>query len=292
MITDAFDAFIAPARAKPQLWRLLVGLAIVAASFVLWYLAILLILYLLAGDSALEWVARSAQADTPTSALIVLAMFGGLMVGAMLAARLLHKRPFLSVFGPPERLLRGLLTGFLIAAAVFALSSFMPLGYEPIPNLEFSLWLSFLPLALLAVLIQTGAEEVLFRGYIQQQMAARFNSRLMWLVLPSILFGALHFSPAAPLEFSLLNVGVATLFGLFAADLTAKSGSIGAAWGFHFANNTVALLIVSLNGPLSGLALYVTPFGPEAVDILAPLLVWDILLTTLIWGAIRYVVSR
>jgi DNA-directed RNA polymerase subunit RPC12/RpoP len=44
------------------------------------------------------------------------------------------------------------------------------------------------------VLIQTGAEEVLFRGYLQQQLAARFASPIAWMVLPSAIFAL----PALP----------------------------------------------------------------------------------------------
>ncbi len=47
-----------------------------------------------------------------------------------------------------------------------------------------------------ACLIQTGAEELVFRGYLQQQLAARFASPLIWMVLPALIFGAVHYDPA------------------------------------------------------------------------------------------------
>jgi uncharacterized protein len=49
-------------------------------------------------------------------------------------------------------------------------------------------------------------------------------------------------------------VGAAATFGLIAADLTARTGSIGAAWGFHFANNTMAITILATDGTITGLS--------------------------------------
>ena len=72
--------------------------------------------------------------------------------------------------------------------------------------MEFGLWLSFLPLAMAGILLQTGAEELLFRGYLQQQFAARFKSAGPWLILPSVLFGLAHYDPSADVEIRWLIV--------------------------------------------------------------------------------------
>jgi membrane protease YdiL (CAAX protease family) len=122
--------------------------------------------------------------------------------------------------------------------------------------------MSFLPLALVGVLIQTGAEEVLFRGYMQQQLAARFSSPLMWMVLPSAIFAALHYQPEIMGDNTWLMMAAVFVFALLAADLTAVTGTIGAAWAMHFVNNALAILVVATDGPLSGLALYIAPISP------------------------------
>jgi membrane protease YdiL (CAAX protease family) len=144
---------------------------------------------------------------------------------------------------------------------------------------------------LAGVLLQTGAEEILFRGYIQQQLAARFRSPILWMILPSALFGVLHWQPDVMGDNAIYVVAAATLFGLLAADLTAKTGSLGAAWGFHFANNVVAILIVSLDGPLSGLALYTASVDPASPEI-RPLILLDMGTTVVTWLIIRTIVSR
>lgn len=293
MIYKAHDAFVAPARARPELWRLFLGLVLVAVVFVAWFIAIVAAIYLVSGEGGgQQWVARLTTADTPTSVLLVLAAIPGLGLGAMLAVRLLHGRKPGSLFGRRRRVILHFAIAGTVCLAILAASLLIPTGYTPMPGLDITLWLTFLPLALTAIMAQAGAEEILFRGYLQQQLAARFTSPLIWILVPSVLFGAAHFDPGAPPVVAWLVVAAALLFGLCASDLTARTGSIGAAWGFHFANNVVAVLLIALNGNLSGLALYVTPFGADAVEILPPLILRDMVTTLVIYAAIRFALAR
>ena len=287
------ESYIAPARARPQLWRLVAGFILAAGIVFLWVIALFGTVFLVAGmDGGPAWLDRMTRADTPTSTLLVIATLWGLAFGAMAVTPLLHKRSAWTLFGPWRRMRRHFLLATLACGGVLALSAIIPFGYTPVPNLDLGLWLNFLPLSLVIILGQSGAEELFFRGYLQQQLAARFASPLAWMVLPSALFAMAHYDPASSPTASWLVVAATGLFGLCAADLTARTGSIGAAWGFHFANNVVAILILSLDGTLSGLSLYVTPFGPEAADTLGPLLLRDMATTLVIWGAIRLAIAR
>ena len=287
------ESYIAPARARPQLWRLVAGFILAAGIGFLWVIALFGTVFLVAGmDGGPAWLDRMTRADTPTSTLLVIATLWGLAFGAMAVTPLLHKRSAWTLFGPWRRMRRHFLLATLACGGVLALSAIIPFGYTPVPNLDLGLWLNFLPLSLVIILGQSGAEELFFRGYLQQQLAARFASPLAWMVLPSALFAMAHYDPASSPTVSWLVVAATGLFGLCAADLTARPGSIGAAWGFHFANNVVAILILSLDGTLSGLSLYVTPFGPEAADTLGPLLLRDMATTLVIWGAIRLAIAR
>ena len=287
------ESYIAPARARPQLWRLVVGFILAAGIGFLWVIALFGTVFLVAGmDGGPAWLDRMTRADTPTSTLLVIATLWGLAFGAIAVTPLLHKRSAWTLFGPWRRMRRHFLLATLACGGVLALSAIIPFGYTPVPNLDLGLWLNFLPLSLVIILGQSGAEELFFRGYLQQQLAARFASPLAWMVLPSALFAMAHYDPASSPTAAWLVVAATGLFGLCAADLTARTGSIGAAWGFHFANNVVAILILSLDGTLSGLSLYVTPFGPEAADTLGPLLLRDMATTLVIWGAIRLAIAR
>lgn len=285
----AHAEFVAPARERAALWRLGVGLALIVTIYVLGIGVIFGILVAVAGfDGANAWMGRMASAETPTATLLVLATFIGMALGPMLAARFLHGRSLASLFGPRARLLRHFAIAAFICAALNGLTALIPSGIVPVANLEPGLWAAFLPLALVSILVQTGAEEILFRGYIQTQLAARFASPLVWMVLPSALFAILHYQPGIMGENAWLVVGAVFLFALCAADLTARTGTIGAAWGFHFANNAVAILFLALDGPLSGLALYTVPMDALSPAELRPMLISGMGVTLAIWLIIRF----
>jgi membrane protease YdiL (CAAX protease family) len=292
MHTPAHDLFVAPARLRPQLWRVVLGLFLTLVVYILWVLVVLGAIWLAAGPAALNgWMERMALATTPTSVLLMLSTFGGMAAGPWVAVRLLHKRRGRTLLGPAGRTTSDFILGAAVVGLVLAASILLvDPGYAPVPNLPVNLWLSFLPMALLGVMVQTGAEEILFRGYLQQQLAARFTSPLMWMVLPSLLFGVLHFDPVSAPETALLIVAAATMFGLLAADLTRVTGSIGMAWGFHFANNCFAIVIVALDGSISGIALYHTPFSMADTDILRPLVLRDMIISVVLWAVLRGIV--
>ncbi len=288
----AHDTFVAPARAKPQIWRLLLGLFLIAVTYALGVGLVFGGVFVVAGpDNAERWITEMVEATGPTGTLLLLATFAGMAIGPMIAAAVFHERLIRSLFGPLPRAVRHFLIALVVCAAAYSLSFLFPSDVEVIPNLERAIWLSFLPLALVGVLVQTGAEEILFRGYIQQQLAARFKATWIWLLVPSVLFGVLHWQPEIMGDNAIYIVAAATLFGLLAADLTAKTGSLGAAWGFHFTNNVVAILIVALDGPLSGLALYTAPIDPASPEI-RPLILLDIGTTIVTWILIRLAVTR
>lgn len=289
---SAHGEFVAPARAYPQIWRILLGLSL---SMLIYGIGIAMVfggIFLLSGpDGVQAWASEMIEASGPTGTLLILATFIGMAVGPMVAVMLLHRRRAGSLFGPLPRTLRHFLVATVVCAFAYGLSFLLPNDVRLEPAMERALWLSFLPMALVGILVQTGAEEVLFRGYLQQQLAARFASPLIWMVLPSMLFASLHYQPDVMGDNALYIVAATGLFGLLAADLTAKTGSIGAAWGFHFANNVVAILFVALDGPLSGLALYTAPLSAASEEI-RPLILLDMGTTLATWVLIRLAVTR
>ena len=290
----AHAAFIAPALQRAALWRLILGCGVALAVFALTLGAMIGLLVAVVGPKALPlWIARLQEPDTPIATLMVLSTFLGMVFAALAAARLLHRRGLLSLIGQNGHVSDDFARGAGIAFAILILSLAWFLWRNPVEaNLAFATWAMLLPLALLAILIQTGAEELLFRGYLQQQLTARFANPLVWMLVPSLLFGLAHFDPAGMGSTAPLMLAAATIFGLLAADLTAKTGSIAAAWGFHFANNCLALLAVAVPGSISGLSLYLTPFRFEDTDVLLPMIAQDMAVTVLIWAAIRTALHR
>jgi len=159
-------------------------------------------------------------------------------------------------------------------------------------GLPASRWIAFLLPALLAVFIQTSAEEVLFRGYLQQQLAAKFQSPLIWMLLPSVLFGIAHFAPDTYGSNTWIVVIWAGIFGIFAADLTARSGTLGPAIALHFATNISALLLIAPQGEMSGLALFQYEFSAADEEAIRAFLPIDFAVMLVSWLAARLALRR
>ncbi|MEM8822353.1 MAG: type II CAAX endopeptidase family protein [Pseudomonadota bacterium] len=289
MWTPQFDRFVAPARPKAGLLRFFAGTVL---CVLIYFLAIMVMLGLVigfVGFQALDgWLGEIAIGDTPVAVLLLLGTFIGMALGPMAVARWLHDRPALGLFG--TGLWRSFGLGAAAGASVLLISLLLPAPFELTRNTPSEVFWTFLPLALIGLMIQTGAEEILFRGYFQQQLAARFNHWVIWMVLPSIAFGLLHFDPTSAGANAWWIVAAATLFGLVAADLTRVTGNIGAAWGLHMVNNTFAVLVVALDGTLSGLSWWVAPVS--AADLSPILIAQDMMVTIIIWLALRLWIAK
>lgn len=283
------------ARPTAQLWRIVLGLLVIGTTYFLWMVATGIALWLVTGSAGFEAeLARIGAGADPGALVLLLSTFLGGWLGVWLTLRLLHRRPLGAAFGRAPVVLRDFVAG---VAAMVLVGGGLTLAMTPmLPALvltpDLAGWLWFLPLALLGVLIQTGAEEAVFRGYLQQHLAARFASPLAWLGGPTLLFGLAHFNPEGAGSNVWLVVAATGLFGLIAGDLTARSGSLGFAWGLHFANNVLALLLVSVSGSLDGMALLQLPEGALPDALLRPLLLADMALMVAVWAACRLWLRR
>ncbi|NNE89852.1 MAG: CPBP family intramembrane metalloprotease [Silicimonas sp.] len=232
--------------------------------------------------------------QSPGSSVILLALFWGLGVGTIATAWLWHRRGLRSLTGKGSTTLHHfLLASTLAFAAIGGLSLItLPFSEPPSLNMDPLTWALFLPLGLTVVAGQTFSEEILFRGYLQSQLAGRFKNPLIWMAVPSVLFGFGHYVPSFPTSAALVYVMIAIFFGLIAADLTARTGSIGAAWGFHFANNTMAILFVVSEGSLTGLGLFKTDDTLSDQIALSPLILIDIAILFGVYLLIRRFTAR
>lgn len=279
-------AFVASARLRAELWRLLPGGAVIVAT----YLGLLFLLGTWLARSYGPFIAgallqRMAMGDSPGVMLLLLWTFLGLAAGPMVAVRLVHRRRAGTLFGPSaaraiadfRRVVPPVL-GLQLLLLPFALG-----GAEVRPGLSLAPFLGYLPFALPGLLIQTGAEELVFRGYLQQQLGARFSHPVIWMGLPSALFALGHYMPADYGSNAWAVALWAGAFGLFAADLTARTGTLGAALGFHFANNVAALLLVGIERDLDGLALWSRAIDLADPGVAGPALAIDFAVMLIAW---------
>jgi membrane protease YdiL (CAAX protease family) len=284
-----FEAMIGPAKLYPELWRLFLGLLVVAFCYAGG--AALLAVVLFSAVGPLEyfgWVQRIQVPQEPAPTLMLLATFSGMLLGPVLAAGACHFRGPGTLFGPWGEFRRGFGTVLAVTLPVYAALLAFGMAFDaPVENLPWETWLHWLPYALPLIFLQIAAEEVLFRGYLQQQLAARFATRWVWMVVPSALFASLHWNPAAGNAVWLV-IGMTFIFALIAADLTARTGSLGAAVGLHFVNNAYGMLVISISGGVTGLARWVTPFalgesGPIMFSMGLNLAMFVVLWRLLVW---------
>lgn len=294
-MSPAYAALIAQGRPTAQLWRVALGLGVILASYAGGIFALGTGTWLLLGLGRLEaHLSQMGAGADPRSVLLLLATFLGGWLGLWAAMRMLHHRGLWSLFGRAPLVLRDFVAGVLAMALVGGLLTLAMVPMLPplAPTPDADLWLRLLPLALLGVLIQTGAEEAVFRGYLQGHLAARFTSPLVWLVLPVALFGLAHLDPNEAGHQVWLVVAATALFGLIAGDLTARSASLGLAWGLHFANNVMVLLVINASGSLDGLALLRPPVAELPVEAMTPLILADMAVLLVVWVACRLWLRR
>lgn len=270
-----FEVFIRPALRRPELWRLLLGLAVIAAS---WFGASLFLPIALMPLT--EWIPPKAA-----STLIVLYFFLVLIVGATLAARMFQGRGLSSMIGPVGfRPCRCIVAATCVFGVTSFAGAFLFRSYPVSEGVAPLVWVALLPLGLVGVFIQSSAEEIVFRGYLMQSLAARFRTRIVWLIAPAALFGALHWDAATHGPNAWLVALSAGVVGVILGDVTARCGDLSPAIGLHFANNVVALLLLAPDTPFSGLSLFVIGLDTEDLSGMRSLLLADLALMVCLYG--------
>lgn len=266
---ERLAAFAAPAAARASIWRMLVCVALFGG--VLIGAGVLIGLLLVRVSPMANPFGDMAGLSTPDGVLAALATFLLWWPALWIAMAAAHRRGLGSIFPPTQRRPLMLFFAGLAAALIFGAATAGPsLAFVAVERspIQFGDWAARLALALPLLLVQTGAEELVFRGYLLQQMAARFRSPLAWAVFPSLLFGALHYNPFAPGGLPAAMI-VPAAGGIVLAAVTARTGGIAAAWGVHFGVNALALLVIAPPEHLSGLGLYRWAGGEDAMTRLA-----------------------
>ncbi len=277
--------------ARPEPARLALGLALVLALSIALGQAVMTLAGLLLGPERFgALIDAMGQGDSAPGVYALLGSAGTMGLATVIAARLVQGRSVRSLLGPPPLALRQfcrVAAALVILQAALALLPPWPMAPDMQPAMAPGRWAALLPLTLAALLVQTGSEELLFRGYLQSQLGARWTAPGVWLVVPSGLFAFGHWAPGIYGENAVLVMLWAFLFGLAAADLTARAGTLGPALALHLVNNAVAVAIAAPQGPMTGLALYVLPLDvadPAAVRAALPV---DLGMLGLSWLTVR-----
>ncbi|WP_458791564.1 lysostaphin resistance A-like protein [Yoonia sp. MH D7] len=249
--------FMRPALTNPALGSVMTIVVLMEITIVL---GPVLLMALLPPDAV-----RAFEAGTTPAAVIAQLLIFALFIAALVVmVRKWHGRGFWSMVGPVTPTITHFKTAAIGVGLVLLLQTFLPpwINLAEIETVRPIIpWLAWIPVTIGALVIQTGMEELYFRGYLQQQLNAISTKPWVWMGLPSLLFGAGHYMSGYGPADGIVYAFWATLLGLACADLTARTGNIGAAVGLHLSNNLFAFILVGVTDwPSTGLALLLYPY--------------------------------
>lgn len=143
------------------------------------------------------------------------------------------KRIFFSFF------LWGSITTLMILALYYAQPD------DFVWNFKAEKFFIFLVLAMILIPMQTSFEEYLFRGHMMQGIGLAANSRLVPLIVTSILFGLMHIAnpEVGKIGYIIMIYYIGT--GFFLGIITLMDEGLELALGFHAANNLVGALLLT-----------------------------------------------
>ena len=173
------------------------------------------------------------------------------------------KRVFFSFF----------LWGSITTAMILALYYTQPENF--VWNFKPEKFFIFLILAIILVPMQTSFEEYLFRAHMMQGIGLATNSRLIPLIVTSVLFGLMHIAnpEVGKIGYIIMVYYIGT--GFFLGIITLMDDGMELALGFHAANNLVSALLISSDwSALQTHSLYKDVSDPSAgFDVLLPIFI-------------------
>jgi len=205
--------------------------------------------------------------QSPVAYGLILFSFIGAIIAAWLVQRFIHYRTMTSLItaAAKVRWMR-IVWVLLLTWGVYAVMAFVSvhiLGAEVYANPERSRMLPFVIATLLFIPIQCAAEEIMFRGYLNQALARFIPNILVVFAITSILFGALHLANpeigAAKENGTFWLVASSyVLMGFMFSVLVWIDNGLEAAIGVHIANNAWAATFINMETsvlPVPGLYL-------------------------------------
>lgn len=277
--------------ARPKLWRWILGTVIILFS---WLIIGGLLTILVAEIFNLDLAVLTAVDDEGRALLrsyapwqaasAVLISFIPLLLAPILLHRFLLRGKVKELFTRSGRSFAGeVRIGALVMLGLIFASSIPDFIFNNSDykwSFDLEKFLPYLVIALLLIPMQTTAEEVFYRGWIQQRLEK--GARSIWFVstIGGLLFALPHLAnPEVSGNIALPIIGYGST-GFMLTWVTMRDKSMGLAVGAHAANNLSAgLLVSSIDSALPSASLYVTPevsWGPAAVVsvLFIPLFIW------------------
>lgn len=162
----------------------------------------------------------------------------------------LHKRTLIETINGRNHLRRNRIgMGMLVWGTMMLITLLIGLLTSP-ENYQFQFHFGkFLMLLLLTLLIlpfQTSFEEIFFRGYLSQGIAAATRSRWWTLIIISLAFGLMHSTNPEVKEFGFwISMPSYVLMGVILGAVSILDDGIELALGIHFINNAFIALFTT-----------------------------------------------
>jgi membrane protease YdiL (CAAX protease family) len=211
--------------------------------------------------------------------VLAFGMFVFAFVGFFLGLRFVHHKTLKSVFtGYTKFRFERFATAFTVWAVLLVIMIFVEYVFFP-QDLIFDFNLKGFIVSIVVMLvfmpIQTGLEELVFRGYLVQGLSQLFKSGIIPLLITSLLFGLAHMTNPEVRQFGWpVMLTYYTFFALFLGGLTLLDEGLELAFGIHFANNFMSSVLVSSpHGVIKTYSLFQT----KAEDPFAEVITWAIL---------------
>lgn len=198
--------------------------------------------------------------------------FGGFLIGL----KAIHKKTLTSVLtGYQKFRFKRFWFAFAVWGAMLVFTVLVNFIIEP-GSLTFNFNAGGFIVSLLLMLVfmplQTGVEEVVFRGYLLQGLSQLFKNGIIPIIITSVLFGLAHISNPEVQEYGTgIMLSYYIGFALFMGVLTLLDEGLELAFGIHFANNIISSILVMQ--PHSVIKTY-SIFEAKADDPGAEIILW------------------
>jgi membrane protease YdiL (CAAX protease family) len=296
---NAFERWIEPAVPPARAWRFALGVIVGLIAWLAVGYATPWIYYygwIILGDETTWdfWQEMSALeiGSTHLAVVVLLVSSAGFWVAAWLATKL-HRQPFWSLVSPARRIRWrwfgiGVSLSMMELSMGWALSLALPSDALParFNQPDMAMWAVFVLPIVALTFVQASGEELFFRGYLAQRLAARFRGPLVWGLLPSLVFGCLHYFGGVTLEHSIYYMVSTTIFGVTASVTVWRTGDLSAAIGYHFATNVTAFLLIGSDVMFVGTPIWLVSVH-DVIDGMPTVIVIQVLILLFVlspWG--------
>ncbi len=215
------------------------------------------------------------QQSLTVQALIFIALMLSIavfLVPLRLLAPWLHNRPWQTYLSNGRFNWHGFyvsLAGVLLIGAIGLAVGFTTEEERFALQIDWHAWAVFAVLAVILVPFQVLAEEVMMRGYVMQLIGRATGNVLLRLLLPALIFTALHIANPEALAGGAWALGVYFCMAIYLGFLVLWGDGLEYAFGTHLGNNLFVTLFVTMeDATLVTPALVIEPmpdWGPQQI---------------------------